>query len=187
MIKKIVLSVLLLICLVIGLYVFAFKAFSPKLALNYCAFCDPNVLNMQTFYEDELAIALCTHRPILPGHSLVIPKRHVERFEELSDKEILQIGKVIKLVNEATINVFGTASYLLLQKNGKEVGQSVPHVHFHYVPRKMGDDSTAKFLISMFLANVKPPLSPTESRKIADIMKEAMESLPPQNMPESRL
>ncbi len=169
----------LLFCLTIGLYFFAIKAFSPQPPLNYCAFCDPKVLDGQTFYEDDLIIALCTHRPVFPGHSLIIPKRHVERFEGLSDEEISRIGKVIKKVNDATVNIFHTSAYLLLQKNGHEVGQTVPHVHFHYIPRKAEDSSVIKFLANMFLANAKPPLSAAESRKTANTMKQAIETLPP--------
>ncbi len=39
-----------------------------------CVFCDVSILNNQKFYEDDLVIALYTHKPILPGHSLIIPK-----------------------------------------------------------------------------------------------------------------
>jgi Diadenosine tetraphosphate (Ap4A) hydrolase and other HIT family hydrolases len=158
---------------------FALKAFSPQQQpLNYCAFCDPNVLDNQKFYEDALVIALCTYKPILPGHNMVIPKRHAERFEMLTDEEILQMGKVIKKVNEATSLVYGTSAYVLLQKNGREVAQNVPHVHFHYIPRKAGDASVTKFFINMFLSNAKPHLSPKETREIAEKMKQAMDSLP---------
>jgi histidine triad (HIT) family protein len=178
MVKKIFTLFILLLCLIIGLYFFALKAFSPELPLNCCAFCDPKVLDNQKFYEDELVIALCTYRPILPGHSLVIPKRHVERFEWLTDEETLQIDKVIKKVNEATSRVYGTSAYLLVQKNGHEVGQSVPHVHFHYIPRKARDASMIKFFISMFLANAKPHLSAKETHETAKKMKLAMQSQP---------
>ncbi len=101
-----------------------------------CVFCDGEVLNRQKFYEDDLVFALYTHKPVLPGHCLILPKRHVERFEMLTDEEILRITQAIRLVNEAATQVFHTASYLILQKNGVEVGQSVPHLHFHYIPGK---------------------------------------------------
>jgi histidine triad (HIT) family protein len=137
----------------------------------YCPFCDSNVLNQQTFYEDDLVLALYTHKPIFPGHCLIIPKRHVERFEELTSEEITQIGEMIKKVNQAVEKVFDTSSYLLLQKNGSEVGQSVPHVHFHYIPRKANDSSTLKFLIKMYIANIKGPISPDEMRENIEKLK----------------
>lgn len=165
--------------LVFGLTLLVSGAFyldhNSKLATDYCAFCDPKVLEAQTFYEDELVRALYTHKPITPGHSLIIPKRHVERFEELSDAEITQMGRVIKKVHAAASKVFHTSAYLLLQKNGYEVGQTVPHVHVHYVPRKEGDDSTLKFLAQMYISNWKKPLSTTQMQPIIEELREAMQ------------
>ncbi len=59
---------------------------------EYCAFCDDEVLNYQKFYEDDLVLALYTHKPIMPGHCLIIPQRHVKRFEDLSDEEMTRVG-----------------------------------------------------------------------------------------------
>lgn len=142
---------------------------------SHCPFCDHSVLNSQQFYEEDLVVALYTHKPVLPGHSLIIPKRHVERFEELTGNEILQIGQVVQKVNQAAEKVFGTSSYLLLQKNGKEVGQSVPHIHFHYIPRKKDDDSIIKFMINMYIGDFKKPLHSDEMEEIVEKMKAAME------------
>lgn len=141
-----------------------------------CAFCNQDVLDYQTFYEDDLVLALYTHKPIFPGHCLIIPKRHVERFEMLSDEEMLQIGKVIQKVDVAAKQVFDTSSYLLLQKNGKEAGQTVFHVHFHYVPRKTGDSSTIRFLLNMFMANAKSPISSLEMKEKVASLREVISS-----------
>ncbi len=120
--KTLSLLALALICLMGGTYFFLIKPFSLSSFNDYCAFCDPAVVNNQKFYEDDLVLALYSHKPILPGHCLIVSKRHVERFEMLADAEITQIGRVIKKVNQAVMKVFGTSSYLLLQKNGLEVG-----------------------------------------------------------------
>ena len=168
--RKLFLFSISLICLLGGGYfVFFDHAPSPQT----CAFCDKAVLSHQTFYEDDLVLALYTHKPIFPGHCLVIPKRHVQRFEQLTDAEMLQIGQVIKKVNQAVMNVFETPSYLLLQKNGREVGQTVPHVHFHYVPRKAGDNSSLQFMAKMYIANAKQPLSPAQMHKTVEQLREA--------------
>ena len=167
--KWMIFSILFMTSLIGGVYFF-----SPRLArfTEYCAFCDPKVLDRQKFYEDDLVLALYTHKPILPGHCLVLPKRHVERFEVLTDSEITQIGRVIKKVDQAVTKVFGTSSYILLQKNGIEAGQSVPHVHVHYIPRKEGDSSTFGFLVKMYIANAKGPISPDEMQQIIERLKQ---------------
>ncbi|MHB9147100.1 MAG: HIT family protein [Candidatus Amoebophilus sp.] len=150
------------------------KSISPAVN-SYCAFCNTMVLERQKFYEDDRIIALYTYKPILPGHCLIIPKRHIERFEELADEEIMQMGQVIKKVNQAAKQVFKTSSYILLQKNGLEVGQSVPHVHFHYVPRVSEDNSILKLLLKLYITNLKKPLPTEKLYHFTKMMKEAIE------------
>jgi histidine triad (HIT) family protein len=130
-----------------------------------CAFCNQQILEKQKFFEDDLVYALYTHKPIFPGHCLILPKRHVVRFESLSNEEIERIGQVIKEVNSAVQIVYRTEPYLLLEKNGYEVGQSVPHVHFHYIPRVSGDQSLLKLLFRMAFLNLLPPISDNEMEK----------------------
>ena len=139
-----------------------------------CAFCTTDVLERQTFYEGELVLALYTHKPVMPGHCLIIPKRHVERFENLTDEEMLEIGQVIKKVDAVVRKEFHTISYLLLQKNGEEVGQTVPHVHFHYIPRKQGDDSIVKFFFKSWITNMKKPIDGAELKENVEIMKNSL-------------
>ncbi len=141
----------------------------------HCAFCDEEVLNRQKFYEDDRVIVLLTHKPAVPGHCLIISKRHVERFEMLTDEEIAQIGRVIKKVDQAAMQVFKTSSYILLQKNGQEVGQTVPHVHFHYIPRGTEDTSTLKIFVKMYFSSMQQPLSPAEMQNRVEEMRVAME------------
>lgn len=173
--RKLSLLTVVLICLIGGTYFFLIKPFSHSSFNDYCAFCDPEVLNNQKFYEDDLVLALYTHKPILPGHCLIVSKRHVERFEMLTEAEITQIGRVIKKVNQAVEKVFETSSYLFLQKNGLEVGQSVPHVHFHYVPRKAGDDSMIQFIVKMYIANAKQSISQDEMHETVEKLRHAIE------------
>lgn len=169
--KKTLFVLLGLFVLSVGVY---FLTLPGKLSKDYCAFCDPKVIEAQKFYEDDMIIALYTHKPVLPGHCLIIPKRHAERFEQLTDAENASIGRIIKKVDQAAIKVFNRSSYFLLQKNGAEVGQTVPHVHFHYFPREAGDDSSLKFLMKMYIANLKKPMTPPEMKEVCDKMKEAM-------------
>ena len=135
-----------------------------------CAFCNQAILNSQKFYEDDLVIALWNYKPILPGHSLIIPKRHVERFEHLTDEESLRINQVIKKVHFASTQVFKASAYLLYQKNGREVFQTVPHVHFHYIPRALGNDSLISFLFNFCIRPLKPKLTHAEMSSATEQM-----------------
>lgn len=140
---------------------------------DYCAFCNHQVKENQVIFEDSLVMVLYTHKPCTAGHSLIIPKRHVERFDELTDEEMLQIKSSIHRIHEASSKVFKTSSYLLLQKNGYQVGQSVPHVHFHYIPRKLDATFVLPFVFQFHWSGLKKPLSKEAMQPIIKALQEA--------------
>lgn len=123
-----------------------------------CAFCDESVLKLNTFYEGKAASALLTHKPACQGHVLVLPKRHVVRFEDLTDSEMSEIKEIVRKVDQMSQKIYGSSGYLLLEKNGREAGQSVPHVHFHYLPRN-SDQSGLWLVVQILLAPILKPLS----------------------------
>ncbi|OJU82448.1 MAG: hypothetical protein BGO10_09895 [Chlamydia sp. 32-24] len=151
-----------------------FPSKTQRLDSSNCAFCKQPIIKKQKIYEDEHALVLYTHKPTYPGHCLIIPKKQTERFEDLSDEEMLQMTKLVKKVDKAIAKTFGTKAYLLLQKNGTEVGQTVPHVHIHYVPRMEGDSSTLTFIWRAFWANINPPISDDEMQKNVSLIRQAM-------------
>lgn len=172
--KNLIFKLIVVCALVIAATEFTSRFFPLFRQKEDCAFCDPQVIKAQKFYEDDLVLGLCTHKPIVPGHCLIIPKRHVERFEMLTDEEILHMSHLIKRIHRAVSSTFGTTGYLLLQKNGREAGQSVPHVHFHYIPKQSNDWSSLAFLGRFYLANFKNPLSPEEMKPTVQRIQEAL-------------
>lgn len=142
-----------------------------------CAFCSEAVLKNQTFYEDDFVMGLTTHKPVEKGHCLVVTKRHIETLEEMSDEEFLATGRLLKKINKAIQKIHGPSSYLILQKNGGEVGQTVPHAHFHYIPkRKKANKGIAlfgllwKFVITIF----KSPISKSKLVENTERMKKEL-------------
>jgi diadenosine tetraphosphate (Ap4A) HIT family hydrolase len=133
----------------------------------YCPFCDPSVIKTQAFYEDDLILGIVPNHPVSPGHLLIVSKRHVPFFDQLTDEESEQILRLLKRIREMGKKV----PYLLLQKNGMEVGQSVPHVHFHYIPRKVNDWPVFKLIFDLFIASWKKPVSRGELEKTAVLIK----------------
>jgi len=151
-------------------------ALFTKSAYAIDPFCNPEILAAQTFYEDTLTLALYTHKPVVPGHCLIIPKRHVVRFEELTDAEILQIGQTLKKVDLAVKKIYGTSDYLILEKNGKAAFQTVPHVHFHYVPKKEEDNSWVRLIFNCIIAQVRGPISAEEMKEVTEELSKAIYS-----------
>lgn len=166
--KKI--SFLLSIALLFFLF-FKWDKTSPLPPQSACAFCKQSVLDNQKFYEDDLVIALFNYKPALKGHSLIIPKRHVQSFNELTNEEALRITQIIKKVHKASEKLFHAKSYLLYQKNGSEVGQTVPHVHVHYVPRKENEKSISSLLFKIATMSFQKQISSLQMRELTKKME----------------
>lgn len=125
-----------------------------------CPFCNKEVLEGQTFYEGCEVLGILTYKPSVEGHVLIIPKRHVVYFDGLTKGEMGEIQETIQEIHQMFQKYYGMTGYLLLQKNGKEAGQSVPHVHFHYIPRKVGQ----KGFLTAFQIFVAPFLKPLDRK-----------------------
>lgn len=162
--KKIVFIFLTLSLFVAAALTLDFQRFNK---VSGCAFCRQEVLNAQVFYRKDGAIGLLTYKPAVPGHVLIIPERHVERFEDLTAEELVALGDAIKKIDGAVRSAFGNTDYLLIQKNGRGAGQTVPHVHFHYLP-------AAKFLAARFLFS--PWLKPLKEEELKLLRETLSES-----------
>lgn len=86
-------------------------------------------------YEDDFVIAILDIGPLSEGHTLVIPKEPAETLDQLGDDQAAAVGRVLPRIARAIMKVTGAQSYNILQNNGKDAGQAVPHVHFHIIPR----------------------------------------------------
>lgn len=86
-------------------------------------------------YEDEGALAFLDIHPSAPGHTLIIPKAHAARVEDLSEADAAALFKVLhRLVGRIQAAVDALSSTIGVN-NGPESGQEVPHVHIHVIPR----------------------------------------------------
>jgi diadenosine tetraphosphate (Ap4A) HIT family hydrolase len=99
----------------------------------------------------------------------------MERFEELTEEEITQIGQVTKKLQQAVHKILGASAYLLHQKNGVEVGQQVPHIHIHLIGRAKGEDSMLSFVFKIMMAQLRGALSQEKMQGIIDAMKKEMQ------------
>lgn len=183
MIKKIFFIICLLILLV-SLALFSRNSSiaeqikeRPSLS-SFCPFCNQDVLQYQAFYESKSVVALFQCRPVLEGHSLIIPKRHVERFEDLNSQELIEMGECIRRVHLAFKDVYLKDDYLLVLQNGKNGGQTVPHAHFHMIPR--GSEFTSVIKAKLWLSflsevvGLSDPIAPAEMFKHSDALREAL-------------
>ena len=102
-----------------------------------CVFCKivAGAIPSRKVYEDERVLVFLDIGPIARGHTLVIPKAHTGRLEEMDPEDGAAVGRVLPAVGRAVLTATGAADYNVLQNNGASAGQAVGHVHFHVIPR----------------------------------------------------
>ncbi|KAJ3988484.1 diadenosine hydrolase [Lentinula detonsa] len=94
----------------------------------------------QCFYRTSLSYAIVNLKPIVPGHVLVIPTRKVPRLSDLQEAELASLMGSVQRVGNVVERAYGADALTVACQDGKAAGQSVPHVHFHILPRKaIGD------------------------------------------------
>ena len=105
---------------------------------NNCIFCD--IIERKDYLlENDLAVAFYDAMPVSDGHTLVIPKRHVETYFDLSKEEMGAIFELSEKVKEMLDNKYHPDGYNVGFNVGVYGGQSVMHCHMHIIPRYQGD------------------------------------------------
>ncbi len=89
--------------------------------------------------RNELAVAVRDAYPVAPGHTLVIPMRHVESFFELDDAEQAAMLALLRRAHERLAAEMAPHGFNVGLNDGAAAGQTVPHVHLHLIPRFRGD------------------------------------------------
>jgi len=99
-------------------------------------------------YEDDRVVAFLDIHPSAPGHTLIIPRAHVTRIEDLSPEDasalFTALHRLTKPIREAVEAEAATVGI----NDGPGSGQEVPHVHVHVIPRQRGDGGTLIQLVA---------------------------------------
>ncbi len=109
----------------------------PRPSEPLCPFCR---LDAKPIAQNSLAFAIRDKYPVTPGHTLVIPKRHVADYFELTKEEHDAIRELVrdqKLRLEAMDPA--VSGFNLGVNVGQDAGQTIFHVHVHLIPRRHGD------------------------------------------------
>lgn len=87
----------------------------------------------------ELTVTFFDRYPVSEGHTLVIPKRHIETFFEATKEEVAAMMEAVRNAKTKLDKDFSPYGYNIGANNGECAGQTVPHLHFHVIPRYKGD------------------------------------------------
>jgi histidine triad (HIT) family protein len=104
-----------------------------------CKFCQ--IIRKETanhiVFDDETACAFLDHRPLFPGHTLLVPKTHMETLHDIPRDSIAAFFSNVQMLAQAVEEALGAEGSFVAINN--RVSQSVPHVHVHIVPRRKSD------------------------------------------------
>lgn len=104
---------------------------------NPCPFCD--LPERRIILANELAVAIRDGFPVSPGHTLILPRRHVGSFFAATNEERAIMLALLDMSKEALDREFHPDGYNLGINDGLAAGQTVPHLHLHLIPRYDGD------------------------------------------------
>ena len=105
---------------------------------NTCLFCD--IKKSGCAHENELAYASYDSYPVTEHHCLIIPKRHIKDYFDLSNDELVACNELIQIIKKEITKKDPTVKGFNLGTNiGKVSGQSILHCHLHLIPRREGD------------------------------------------------
>jgi len=104
-----------------------------------CIFCDiaTGTVPAHVVFEDGVSLAFLDHRPLFPGHTLLIPRKHHETLADLPSELVGPFFSVAQRLARAIPEAMDAAGSFVAMNN--VVSQSVPHLHVHVVPRRPKD------------------------------------------------
>ncbi|NLE58680.1 MAG: HIT family protein, partial [Planctomycetes bacterium] len=117
-----------------------------------CVFCKivAGQIPCACVFQDDATFAFLDINPLAEGHLLIIPKQHIERLDQMSAESLMAVTRHLPMLAQAVMKATGAAAFGILQNNGRESGQDVPHVHFHIIPRKAGDGLGYRWNVSKY-------------------------------------
>ena len=106
-----------------------------------CIFCKiiSGQIPSKIIHETTHSVAFLDAFPLAKGHTLVIPKNHHVKIQDMSDEENSDLFSLVHKVLSKVDRLTGAT--LVAIHNGKDAGQEIPHVHVHLVPRNAGDSA----------------------------------------------
>lgn len=130
----------------------AFLFFMEKNKMNddclFCALGKERIIG-----ECDLTISFLDTYPVSPGHTLIIPKRHIATYFDINQAEQNAIAQAIQQAKLVIDDEFLPDGYNIGVNNGSAAGQSIKHLHIHLIPRYHGDVENPKGGVRWVIGN----------------------------------
>jgi histidine triad (HIT) family protein len=137
-----------------------------------CIFCKVvrGSISTRIIDQNDKAIAVLDAFPLSAGHTLIIPKSHYLKIQDMDKKHSSDVFSLLWKVVGAIEKAVGVDASTIAIHNGREAGQEVPHVHVHIIPRSIGDGAGP--VHSMFTK--RPRLSSGELDQILENIRRVL-------------
>jgi histidine triad (HIT) family protein len=109
-----------------------------------CVFCQIAIhrTTAHIVFEDDDVIAFLDKYPISEGHTLVIPKKHYARLDDLPEDLLIKLILTARRLNTKIRESMNATGSHVSMNDGRAARQLIPHVHIHIIPRKEGDNAS---------------------------------------------
>jgi histidine triad (HIT) family protein len=109
--------------------------------MSDCIFCKiiAREIPSEIIFEDEQTLAFLNIHPVMPGHALIIPKRHSEKFAVTPAEDVVAVMATAQKITPAILAAVGATDFNFSTNNGSAAGQVIFHTHFHLIPRQPKD------------------------------------------------
>jgi histidine triad (HIT) family protein len=137
-----------------------------------CVFCRiaSGKVHSKIIVQDEKAIAFLDAYPLSKGHTLVIPKLHFPKIEDMTEEYALALFRLLWRIVGPVQRGAGVKGTTIAIHNGREAGQEISHVHIHIIPRHVDDGAGP--VHSMFVN--RPDVTPADMNQMAIKIKEEL-------------
>lgn len=95
--------------------------------------------------ENDAVYAFLDINPVSKYHTLVIPKKHYENIFDIGEEDMKEVALMLRKLSRIYQSQLGIENLQIVNSNGSEGQQDVFHIHFHIVPRKLGDGQNIKW------------------------------------------
>lgn len=139
--------------------------------ITECTFCKiaRSDLDSVRVFEDENTVAFLDHRPLFPGHCLLITRQHLRTIADLPPALLDSVFTNVRILAAAVQNAMSAEGTFIAINN--IISQSVPHFHVHIVPRRKGDG------LRGFMWPRHKYVSPSEAEAVGKTIRREIERL----------
>ncbi|OGZ33537.1 MAG: hypothetical protein A2Y98_01220 [Candidatus Portnoybacteria bacterium RBG_19FT_COMBO_36_7] len=139
-----------------------------------CVFCEAKNKKLQKIAEIGTIEIWYPNSPVIMEHVILIPSRHVEKIEELSDQEAKDLIVAVRKIVNSFKKLYNTDGFNLFTNEGQSAGQHIRHIHFHYFGRSKNEKISPLEILNNQKSYKREKLSDKQIKQLINKIKRAI-------------